>query len=95
MARRRSGSSPDGVRPPRTPRANGAALDGEALDAHTNAWVEAVNRSGAAYLTPAIIGGRWTARVSIGALPTEAEDVEAVWAAMRAAADASARAIVG
>ncbi len=74
---------------------SGAALDGEALDAHTNAWVEAVNRSGAAYLTPAIIGGRWTARVSIGALPTEAEDVEAVWAAMRAAADASARAIVG
>ena len=73
---------------------DGAALDGEALDAHTNAWVEAVNRSGAAYLTPAIIGGRWTARVSIGALPTEAEDVEAVWAAMRAAAEASARAIV-
>ena len=50
-----------------------AALDGEALDAHTNAWVEAVNRSGAAYLTPAIVDGRWMARVSIGALPTEAE----------------------
>ena len=47
---------------------DGAALDGEALDAHTNAWVEAVNRSGAAYLTPAILDGRWMARVSIGAL---------------------------
>jgi aromatic-L-amino-acid decarboxylase len=68
-------------------------LDGEALDAHTNAWVEAVNRSGAAYLTPAVVDGRWIARVSIGALATEASDVNAVWEAMRAAADESARAI--
>lgn len=74
---------------------DGAALDGEALDAHTTAWVEAVNRSGAAYLTPAIVDGRWMARVSIGALPTEAEDVDAVWAAMRAEADANARATFG
>ena len=70
---------------PRGP--DGAALNGEALDAHTNAWVEAVNRSGQAYLTPAIVGGRWMARVSVGALPTETEDVEAVWAAMREAAE--------
>jgi aromatic-L-amino-acid decarboxylase len=76
-------------------RANGAALDGEALDAHTNAWVEAVNRSGAAYLTPAIVDGRWMARVSVGALPTEAADVEAAWAAMREAAEVSARTVVG
>jgi aromatic-L-amino-acid/L-tryptophan decarboxylase len=61
-------------------------LDGEALDKHTTEWVEAVNRSGAAYLTPAILDGRWMARVSIGALATEAADVDAVWAAMRAAA---------
>ena len=32
-------------------------LEGEALDAHTTAWVEAVNRSGAAYLTPAVLDG--------------------------------------
>jgi aromatic-L-amino-acid decarboxylase len=57
------------------------------LDKHTTQWVEAVNRSGAAYLTPAILDGRWMARVSIGALATEAADVEAVWAAMRAAAE--------
>ena len=62
-------------------------LEGEALDAHTTAWVEAVNRSGAAYLTPAILDGRWMARVSIGALATETEDVAAVWAAMREAAE--------
>ena len=62
-------------------------LSGEALDKHTTQWVEAVNRSGAAYLTPAILDGRWMARVSIGALATEAADVEAVWAAMREAAE--------
>ena len=68
---------------------DGAPLDGAALDAHTTAWVEVVNRSGAAYLTPAVIDGRWTARVSIGALATEAADVDAVWAIMREAAEAS------
>jgi aromatic-L-amino-acid decarboxylase len=64
-----------------------AGLEGEALDAHTTAWVEKVNRSGAAYLTPAVIDGRWMVRVSIGALATEEKDVAAVWAAMRAAAE--------
>ena len=64
-----------------------AGLEGEALDAHTTAWVEAVNRSGAAYLTPAVLDGRWMARVSIGALTTEEADVAAVWSAMREAAE--------
>ena len=71
---------------PRGP--DGTALDGEALDAHTTAWVEAINCSGAAYLTPAVVDGRWMARVSVGALPTEAADVAAVWASMQAAAEA-------
>ncbi len=62
-------------------------LSGEALDAHTKAWAERVNRSGAAYLTPATLDGRWMVRVSIGAEPTERDDVAAVWAAMRAAAE--------
>ena len=62
-------------------------LEGEALDAHTRGWAEAVNRSGAAYLTPAVVGGRWMARVSIGALATQAADVSATWRAMRAAAE--------
>ena len=66
------------------------ALAGEALDAHTTAWVEVVNRSGAAYLTPAVLDGRWMARVSIGALTTETADVAAVWAAMREAAEGTA-----
>ena len=59
-------------------------LAGEALDAHTLAWVDALNRSGEAYLTPAILDGRWMARISIGALPTERAHVEALWRAMQA-----------
>jgi aromatic-L-amino-acid decarboxylase len=61
-------------------------LGGDALDAHTQAWARAVNASGQAYLTPAIVDGQWAVRVSIGAEGTERTDVEAVWDAMRAAA---------
>ena len=62
-----------------------AGLTGEALDAHTLAWCERINRSGRAYLTPALLEGRWMVRVSIGALPTERADVQALWDAMREA----------
>jgi aromatic-L-amino-acid decarboxylase len=62
-------------------------LAGEALDAHTRGWADRVNRSGAAVLTPAVLGGRWVVRVSVGAIPTERADVAAVWAAMRRAAE--------
>lgn len=61
-------------------------LAGEELDRHTLAWCEDLNRSGAAYLTPALLAGRWMVRVSIGALTTEQSDVAALWAAMQAAA---------
>jgi aromatic-L-amino-acid decarboxylase len=62
-------------------------LTGDALDRHTLAWADRVNRSGAAYLTPALLDGRWMVRVSIGALPTERDHVQALWAAMRRAAE--------
>jgi aromatic-L-amino-acid decarboxylase len=62
-------------------------LAGEALDRHTLAWVERVNRSGEAYLTPAVLDGRWMVRVSIGAAPTEKEHVAALWALMRRMAE--------
>jgi aromatic-L-amino-acid/L-tryptophan decarboxylase len=58
-------------------------LQGEALDRHTLTLAERLNRSGAAYVTPAILDGRWMIRVSIGALGTERSHVEALWAAMR------------
>jgi aromatic-L-amino-acid decarboxylase len=58
-------------------------LEGEDLDRHTQSWVGRINSSGVAYLTPAILDGRWMARVSIGAETTEREDIEVLWAAMR------------
>jgi aromatic-L-amino-acid decarboxylase len=58
-------------------------LQGEALDAHTKAWADAVNQSGRAYLTPAILEGRWMCRVSVGAYPTEREHVAALWQTMQ------------
>jgi aromatic-L-amino-acid decarboxylase len=61
-------------------------VTGDALDGHTLRWVDAVNRSGVAYLTPAQLDGRWMARVSIGALATERQHVAQAWDAMRAAA---------
>ena len=60
-------------------------LGGEALDRYTLAWCDRINRSGAAYLTPAVLDDRWMVRVSIGATPTEREDVAALWRAMQAA----------
>jgi aromatic-L-amino-acid decarboxylase len=62
-------------------------LEGEELDKHTLAWVERVNNSGGAYLTPAILDGCWMVRVSIGAIPTERQHVEALWALMRREAE--------
>ena len=56
---------------------------GEALDRHTQAWAERLNRSGLTYLTPAILDGRWVVRVSVGAEATERAHVEQLWAAMQ------------
>jgi len=58
-------------------------LDGDALDKHTLDWVARLNQSGETYLTPAILDGRWMARVSIGAELTEREHVEQLWTLMR------------
>jgi aromatic-L-amino-acid/L-tryptophan decarboxylase len=63
-------------------------LEGEALDRHTRRWVQAINDSGSAYLTPAAVDGRWMARASVGIETTEAVHVEALWKTMRAAAEA-------
>jgi aromatic-L-amino-acid decarboxylase len=46
-----------------------------------------VNKSGAAYLTPAILDGRWMVRVSIGAASTEREHVANLWKLMREEAE--------
>jgi len=60
-------------------------LDGEALDRHTQGWATRINRSGNAYLTPAVLDGRWMVRVSIGAERTERSHVEQLWLRMQEA----------
>ena len=61
---------------------------GEALNRHTRNWAERVNRSGHAYVTPAVLDGQWMVRVSVGAELTEREHVAAGWTAIRQAAEA-------
>ena len=61
------------------------AANGEALDEFTLSWVNGINRSGFAYLTPATLDGRWMVRVSVGAEHTERIHIEQLWSAMQAA----------
>jgi aromatic-L-amino-acid decarboxylase len=61
-------------------------LAGDALDARTRAWAQAVNDSGEACLTPTLLEGRWAVRVSLGSSATEREHVEGLWRLMRATA---------
>ncbi len=63
-------------------------LTGEALNEHTLGWVDAINRSGAAFMSPVKIDDRWIARVSIGAEATERRHVETLWNLIREAAAA-------
>ncbi len=57
------------------------------LRAHNLAIADAVNQSGKAYLTPAVLKGKQMIRVSIGAEGTERKDVEALWAQLQAEAE--------
>jgi aromatic-L-amino-acid decarboxylase len=65
-------------------------LKGEALDRYTLAWVNRINQSGRAYLTTAILNGRWMVRVSIGAEATERQHIKELWDLMRAEAEKAA-----
>ena len=62
-------------------------MQGEALDRHTLEWADRVNRSGKAYVTPAVLDDRWMVRVSIGSEQTEREHVEALWNLMQREAE--------
>jgi aromatic-L-amino-acid decarboxylase len=64
---------------------NGRALAAGDLDAHTLAWVERLNASGATLLTPSQLDGRWMVRVSVGVEGTGREHVERLWALMQSA----------
>lgn len=65
-------------------------LRGAELDAHTLRWANAINESGAAYLTPSLLDDRWMVRVSLGAELTERAEVAALWEIMQSAASESA-----
>jgi len=77
------------VHHPRGADSAGADDDLDVLNRHTLAWVEAINRSGEAYLTPTMLDGRWVARVSIGVETTEREHVARLWGLMKNAVSAS------
>lgn len=64
-------------------------LSGEALDAHTLAWVKRINESGKAYLTSAVLDGRWMVRVAFGGEATQQQHVEEVWELLQAEAAAA------
>jgi aromatic-L-amino-acid decarboxylase len=65
-----------------------SGLSGEAFDRHTLGWVDRINRSGEAYLTPATLDDRWMVRVSIGTELTERHHVAALWSLMQRAVTA-------
>ena len=60
-------------------QSSGTPLSGAALDAHTLAWLESINTSGAAFMSPSLLDGRWMVRVSIGVEGTTREHVRRLW----------------
>jgi aromatic-L-amino-acid decarboxylase len=64
-----------------------AGLEGEALDAHTLAWVNSINQSGQAFLSPSQLENRWMVRVSIGVEATTREHVKKLWELMQSTAN--------
>jgi aromatic-L-amino-acid decarboxylase len=66
-------------------------IEGDALDRHTLAWVEAINRSGAAFMSPSKLDDRWMVRVSIGVEATTREHLQRLWQLIRSRAEEVAR----
>jgi len=51
----------------------------DALDAHTLKWVNQINQSGEAFMSPSQLSGRWMVRVSIGVESTTRKHVSNLW----------------
>jgi aromatic-L-amino-acid decarboxylase len=62
-------------------------LEGGALDKHTLAWVNAINQSGAAFMSPSKLDDRWMVRVSIGVEATTREHIAKLWVMLQQAAN--------
>ena len=56
-----------------------AVLEGEALDQHTLNWVNRINASGVAFMSPSKLGDGWMVRVSIGVESTTRTHIEKLW----------------
>ena len=69
-----------------TPSALAGPDRGADLDAHTLAWVRAINTSGSAFLSPSMLDDRWMVRVSVGVESTERRHLERLIGLMQAAA---------
>ena len=59
-------------------------LVGEALDRHTLAWVNVINQSGQAFMSPSQLDGRWMVRVSIGVEATTRAHLDNLWRLLQA-----------
>jgi aromatic-L-amino-acid decarboxylase len=64
----------------------GLAQDDALVDAHNAAIMEAVNRSGAVFLSHTKLDGRFTIRLAVGNLRTERRHVQGAWDALQRAA---------
>ena len=62
-------------------------LDGKALDRHTLAWVNTINQSGAAFMSPSKLDDRWMVRVSIGVEATTRTHLVNLWRLIQAQAN--------
>jgi aromatic-L-amino-acid decarboxylase len=58
---------------------SGTALEGDALDRHTLNWVERINASGAAFMSPSLLDGRWMVRISVGVEDSTREHLARLW----------------
>jgi aromatic-L-amino-acid decarboxylase len=61
-------------------------VDELSLEAHNRALMAAVNESGAAFISHAVLSGRFVLRASIGNVRTTPEDVGQLWEALQFAA---------
>jgi len=68
-------------------------LEDDALDRHTLAWVDAINQSGEAFMSPSMLDGRWMVRVSIGVEATTREHIETLWKLIQRRAEEAAAVI--
>ena len=60
-------------------------LEESNLEAHNRALMTAVNESGAAFISHAMLGGRCVLRASIGSVRTTPEDIDQLWQTLRSA----------